>query len=426
MRSTGTDFMSDAEYGEFTNGLIEAYKKEVNCAICARAFSNDGGWARCPECMAKYLAKAPPMSSTSFIHIKCTDCSKTFAFAGKVDARCPACHVSWHGVGTTEVAAAPAITGAGTMHTDAKVYTAEDVANMSLSEYYMFRSTLGSVSVCGHGGTSKAGECCACKDALMVARRKCAHTFLAGACTKCGLKQQITHQHSYLSPYLQCLECGKECTHPNAYNGKCPECEHLITPRKAGFIWNENLDYGRGGFSPCLHQNILGTSRFKNGVCTVCEEKAPAKAPYGTKMGVPCAKPAKKRRTKRELYEYHRDLYLKCEDPEKAKTHLARMLKHVPSGGDNWWWEDDQKARQIAENALRCTPAPEGSRLRALSKAAPVRMRIIGGVATWTVVFGAINLAEWNVTAFVSLMIALLFVSSVVVPLVRAGRKRKR
>jgi hypothetical protein len=53
-------------------------------------------------------------------------------------------------------------------------------------------------------------------------------------------------------------------------------------------------------------------------------------------------------------------------------------------------------------------------------------MRIIGGVATWTVVFGAINLAEWNVTAFVSLMIALLFVSSVVVPLVRAGRKRKR
>jgi hypothetical protein len=143
-------------------------------------------------------------------------------------------------------------------------------------------------------------------------------------------------------------------------------------------------------------------------------------------MGVPCAKPAKKRRTKRELYDYHRDLYLKCEDPEKAKTHLARMLKHVPSGGDNWWWEDDQKARQIAENALRCTPAPGGSRLRALSKAAPVRMRIIGGVATWTVVFGAINLAEWNVTAFVSLMIALLFVSSVVVPLVRAGRKRKR
>jgi hypothetical protein len=191
-----------------------------------------------------------------------------------------------------------------------------------------------------------------------------------------------------MSPYLQCLECGKECTHPNSYNGKCPECGHLITPREHA------------------HGDRV--------------------APYGTKMGVPCAKPAKKRRTKRELYDYHRDLYLKCEDPEKAKTHLARMLKHVPSGGDNWWWEDDQKARQIAENALRCTPAPGGSRLRGLYHKDPVCMSIYSGCLALGAVDGAINLAEWSVTAFVSLIIALLFVSSVVVPLVRAGKRRKR
>jgi hypothetical protein len=112
------------------------------------------------------------------------------------------------------------------------------------------------------------------------------------------------------------------------------------------------------------------------------------------------AKPrrTKPRRTRRELYDYHRELWERTGNP----VHLRNMSKHVPFGKDDWWWDGDK----VIPEHVSAMHATEREPRRA-SKAPLV---MAGGALLYCAGVGMAELFMWSTHAFAMVMCALTFI----------------